>query len=222
MRIGLFGGTFNPIHFGHLRVAEEVKEMFYLEKIYFIPSAIPPHKDTTEVANAKDRLFMVEAAISKNPDFELSHAEIDRKGTSYTIDTINHFKSIFPNSQLFFIIGLDAFLEVKTWKSCKNLFEKLPFIVLSRPKNYNKNCGDEKIIKNLEGYILKFISNEYSFNNKSMSFEHENKKTIFTCQVTPIIISSTKIRKMVREGKSIRYMVTDAIYEYIKSKKLYL
>ena len=141
MRIGIFGGTFNPIHLGHLRCAEEIRQICGLEHIYFVPSARPPHKEASDIVAPLHRLRMVEQAVADNPCFSASAIELERAGLSYSIDTIRSFVSIFqatdqatrqaPN--LAFIIGLDAFLEIETWKEYHAIPELCDLIVTSRP-----------------------------------------------------------------------------------------
>ncbi len=113
MRFGLFGGTFNPIHLGHLRAALEVKEGFELEEIFLIPAALPPHKIPGEVVDAGDRLHMLNLALEDTAGLSVSDVELKRSGPSYSIDTVNHFKSALPEkSEIYLVMGLDAFLEI--------------------------------------------------------------------------------------------------------------
>lgn len=120
MAIGVFGGTFNPVHMGHLRVAEEIREAFRLETVYFIPSHLPPHKDSGRAAVSGDRLTMLKAAIRGNPFFKVSDLEIKRGGVSYTIETLKKLGSRFD--EIYFIIGIDAFMLVDTWYHYEELF----------------------------------------------------------------------------------------------------
>jgi len=134
-RIGLFGGTFNPIHLGHIQVIQEVKKGFGLDKIllnYLSVNSTPP-KNRNGLVDAGDRIEMIRLSFSTHPDFSVSDVELKRSGPSYTIDTVRHFKSILPeDTELVLILGLDAFLEIDTWKSYKDLFLLIPFIVMSR------------------------------------------------------------------------------------------
>ncbi len=132
-RIGIFGGTFNPIHMGHLRTVWEVHCGFGLDETILIPSAAPPHKPAEGVIDAGDRLEMVRLAISGYDEFTVSDVELKRPGPSYTIDTVRHFKSVYPEDADFhLIIGLDAILEIDTWKSYRDIFRLIPFIVMMR------------------------------------------------------------------------------------------
>jgi nicotinate-nucleotide adenylyltransferase len=219
-KIGLFGGTFNPIHYGHLRSAAEIKEAFGLDKICFIPAAIPPHKKSEEVENAKHRLKMIRIAISRNPDFGVSDIELKRTGPSYTIDTINYFLTSLKNiSELFFIIGSDAFLELNTWKSYKALLRLISFIIMARPDTYfnEKNKKTTQIGQ----FLSAKISTNYIYSEKDAYFKHNEMPSIHIYYVTALDISSTKIRQMVRSGRSVQYLLPDSVEKYIKSKGLY-
>ncbi len=131
MATGIFGGTFDPIHMGHLRVAEEIREIFSLEKIYFVPGGAPPHKRSRKITVAEERLRMVKAALKGNRFFQASEIETKRSGPSYTIDTLKAFKKRFD--ELYFIIGIDAFSQIDTWHLYRELFYHTNFIVMTRP-----------------------------------------------------------------------------------------
>jgi len=220
MRIGLFGGTFNPIHSGHLQVIQEVQAGFALDKIYLIPAALPPHKEHNRVVGAKNRIAMTRLAVADYPDFLVSDIELKRAGPSYTIDTVHHFKSILPeNTVLYLIMGLDAFLEVDTWKSYTKLFRLIPFIVMSRP---GPGCNDAPLRwKTLEEYLKSRISDGYQFSPSRLCYVHDQKQPIFTFKVTPIDISSTKIRILISQGQPVRSLVPEKVEGFIKAKGLY-
>ena len=219
--IGLFGGTFNPVHRGHLQVAEEVRAGFGLEKIIFIPSAIPPHKGIEELADATDRYNMITDAISEIPKFIASDVEIKRQGRSYTIDTVTYFKNNPLKEMTFYlIIGLDAFLEIDTWKSYRNFFDLIPIIVMTRPPDgANKN---QEPCKAMEIYIRAHVSDGYRFLEHKSCFVHSTKQAIYLFNVTPIDISSSKIRRLIKQGASIKNFVPDAVDTYIHQKGLYI
>lgn len=134
MKIGILGGTFNPMHFGHMLLAEGVRENLVLDKVIFIPTNIPPHKDKVDMAEAKDRFRMLKLAISGNPFFSVSSIEIKRKGISYTIDTLKDFKKFFNDSdELFFIIGSDEIKDLDSWKDIGEVKKMVKFVVAARP-----------------------------------------------------------------------------------------
>jgi len=213
VRYGLFGGTFNPIHFGHLRAAEEVWEAFKLDRVILIPSANPPHKDLYNIAPAKDRLEMARLAVERCDHLEVSDVEVARPGPSYSIETIKYFRKIYPgNSSIFFIIGLDAFLEITTWKSYQNIFLLSHFIVLARPGYVQYN---------LEEFLSKKISPKFTFNRKEKCFFHPEFLSIFYREITQLYISSTDIRSRIKEGRSIRFLVPREVENYVMEKGLY-
>jgi nicotinate-nucleotide adenylyltransferase len=224
MRVGLFGGTFNPVHRGHLQVAKEVKDGFSLDRIIFIPSAIPPHKETEVVASSEDRVNMLHIAITDNPAyarlFSISDIELKRLGLSYTIDTVRQYQSeIADDTQLYLIMGIDAFFEIDTWKSYLDLFQIIPFIVMSRPSNTSHLNGANQ--KALEIFIQSNISSNYQYRSLEKKYSHPDKKPIYFYNVTPIDISATKIRHLIKKRTSVQSLLPPGIDEYIKSKGLY-
>jgi nicotinate-nucleotide adenylyltransferase len=220
-RIGLFGGTFNPIHLGHIQVIQEVKKGFGLDKIFIIPSALPPHKKPDGLVDAGDRIEMIRLSFSNHPDFAVSDVELNRSGPSYTIDTVRHFKSILPeDAELFLILGLDAFFEIDTWKSYKDLFLLIPFIVMSRgTEGENGRVFGRKTV---EDYLKSKISEGYNRSASQSSYIHKEKQPVYVFDVTPIDISSTKIRKLIKTGRPIKSLVPEIVEAFIKNKGLYL
>ncbi|MFO8083387.1 MAG: nicotinate-nucleotide adenylyltransferase [Desulfobacterales bacterium] len=220
-KLGLFGGTFNPIHLGHLTVAEEVREGFDLDQICFIPAAMPPHKQKKKVAEASDRLEMIRIAIADYEAFSVSDIELKRSGPSYTIDTLDYFKTIFfEETQLYFIVGMDAFLDIETWKSFRQLFNATPFIVMSRPGALDEEL--EKKVTVLKKILVSKVSPDYRFDSARYAFFHREKMPVFLFDVTPVNISATMIREKISQGKSITSLVPKKVKEYIESKGLYL
>ncbi|MDY7036153.1 MAG: nicotinate-nucleotide adenylyltransferase [Thermodesulfobacteriota bacterium] len=213
MRLGILGGTFDPIHLGHLRVAEEVGEELELEKVYLIPAALPPHKDIDPITPFQDRLSMVRLALNDSPILGALDLEGRRLGLSYSIETIREFKALFKTDlELFFFIGMDAFFEIETWKEYKSLFEITNFVVIKRPGVQ----GDL-----LEPFLLSL----------GVGIKREKDKNKFTTSLGNILIykeatlmdiSSTRIREMVRIGKSIRFLVPEPVRAYIIEKGLYV
>jgi nicotinate-nucleotide adenylyltransferase len=218
--IGLFGGTFNPLHNGHLTVAQDVKAQFNLGKIYFIPSAIPPHKGTEGLADVKDRYQIIQTAIFPGKGLKVSDAEIHRQGPSYTIDTVMYFINKFPSTPCYLIVGMDAFFEIDTWKSYKKLFNLIPIIVMTRPvEGIQTNATP---VAELEKYIHAQVDSGYEFLEHESCFVHPEKQPVYLCNVTPVDISSTQIRNYVRQGVSIKRLVPGTVEKYIHRKGLYL
>lgn len=213
MRIGLFGGTFDPIHWGHLRSAEEVSETFGLDHVLFVPASIPPHKRGQTTTPARHRLAMVRLAVARNPRFKVSTVEISRPGISYSIDTVRYFAAKQgKGDSLFFIIGLDAFREIGSWKDFADIFPLCDFIVTSRPgsKDSDPLRGTGVAVKKLFCYDL-----------KEKNYRHRSGTRVFFIRLTDIGISASEIRRRIKEGKSIRYLVPLGVEAYIKKQGLY-
>ncbi len=215
MKIGLMGGTFNPVHLGHLRAAEETREILELDEICFIPALTPPHKDSKDIVSAKHRLKMLQLATEENQFFKVDEIELKRKAPSYTIDTLKELKKSKPDNEYFFIVGTELFTRIDTWKSYKTLFKYANFVILNRPGYY------EIDLSNLFPLALK---NEFRYSYKENEidvFEHKDSKKLIFININGIKLSSTKIRSFIHQNKSIRYLVTEKIQEYILKNKLY-
>jgi nicotinate-nucleotide adenylyltransferase len=213
IRIGLLGGTFNPIHTGHLRAAEEIVEQFQLKKIIFIPARIPPHKVATKVIPAVHRLTMVKLAIQENRHFSVSDLELKRKGKSYTIQTITSFRKQYGgDAHLFFILGEDAFRDIKIWKDYRTIFSLCDWIVMKRP-------GDLK--KTPEEIIPVDLKRDFCYESKEKILIHRSNHRIYFAEITLLDISSSKIRERIRKGESIRYLLPERVKDYIEKNRLY-
>lgn len=220
MRIGLFGGTFNPFHFGHLEVAREVQAGLSLDQTIFIPAALPPHKAPDWIADAEDRLAMLRLALADSPFFLTSDVELRRDGPSYTIDTVYYFKSRYhDNGELFLIMGLDAFLEIDTWKSYKRLFQSIQMVVMSRPSA--KRPIPEGYQQQVETYLQSTISSDYGYSTKRGCFRHPLYQPVIPFAVSPLTISSTQIRDRIKKNQSIQHMVPASVVAYINKRGLY-
>jgi nicotinate-nucleotide adenylyltransferase len=220
MRIGLFGGTFDPIHRGHLRAASEVKRIFNLGHIFLIPAALPPHKTPVSVASADDRLEMIKLAINGITGMTVSDVELKRSGPSYTIDTVNHFKNTQPDDALIYLImGLDAFLEIDTWKSYLELLEQIAMIIMARPNARHQNV--QLSWKILGDYLKSVIAADYRFSGSQKAFISAGMQPIYICDVKALEISSTKIRQAVKQKKTIGNWVPAPVAEFITQKGLY-
>ncbi len=211
MRIGNLGGTFDPIHFGHLRTAEEIGQKLDLEKVYLIPSASPPHKTIDPITSFESRLNMVRMAVEGAPLLDALDLEGKRPGLSYSIETLKELHTMFPAPELFFILGSDAFLEIETWKEYRNLFGYAHFVVIQR-------AGHEE-----EGFasFLKKIYEGISGTTDPNVFTTDSGMRIMITTSTFLEISSTQIREMVVAGKSIRFLVPEMVRKYIMQEGLY-
>jgi nicotinate-nucleotide adenylyltransferase len=213
MRIGLFGGTFDPIHWGHLRSAEEVREGFALDRILFIPTAIPPHKRGQTKTSARDRLAMVRLALASNPNVGVSTVEINRPGISYSIDTLRYFAERNRRDHTYyFILGLDAFREISSWKDFRRVFPLCNFIVTSRP-------GSRKT--NLLSGVSVAVQKLFCYDSGSKTYRHRSGTTLHFLQLTDFAVSASDIRARVRQTKSIRYLVPKTVQDYIGRQRLY-
>lgn len=198
MRIGIMGGTFNPIHHGHLILSEYIRLEARLDKIIFIPTGTPPHKSPSEILEGDTRIKMVELAIEDNSYFSISDIEVKRNKTTYTIDTIREIKDIYKDAQIYMIIGADTLLSLHTWKDFDDLFSLIGFIVADR-----------------------FVQN-----GQEVLKEIDRLKGLYDGDVasidSPIIdISSTFIRGRIRENLSIKYLLPKKVEDYILENKLY-
>lgn len=213
MRIGILGGTFDPIHLGHLRSAEETCQDLGLEKVYLIPSASPPHKIHQAVTPFNHRLAMTRLAAHISPLLEALDLEGRRPGRSYSIETLKELGRLFgPRTEIFFVLGMDAFLEIKTWKEYEHLFDYAHLVILSRP-GIAAGSLKEAVAELRMGMDLKPGGPE--------SFTTPSGKTLRLLHTTVMDISSTRIREMVRQGRSIRYLVTENVGSYIANNGLY-
>jgi nicotinate-nucleotide adenylyltransferase len=217
-KIGLLGGTFDPVHNGHLAVANHVMEELGLDTIWFIPAALPPHKaghaDGQDISGFDHRFNMLKRAIVGNTSFILSDIEAKRTSPSYSIDTINILiPEIGEQADLFFIIGVDAFLEIDTWKQYKDLPDLVNFVIISRP-TYSPDKVGEVILSNFFDYT-------YDQTRDTWSSLHRNGSFILQ-HMEPVPISSTDIRAKVRNNENIKGLVPPAVEEYIRKHSLYM
>lgn len=215
-RIGIFGGTFNPIHLGHLAAAEEVCDRLRLEKVIFIPSFLPPHKDEEGIPAGLQRQEMVRLAIKGNSHFTVSDIEIKRGGRSYTIDTIDTLLQSHIGAELFFITGLDSFLEIRTWKDWERLITRCSFVVLSRQGYRFSDLVSLDILQASPQELVELDSGQ-----RDRAVLRRGDLRVHLEMIPFYDISSTDIRKRVREGRSIKYHLPEAVEHYIIENKLY-
>jgi nicotinate-nucleotide adenylyltransferase len=216
MKIGIFGGTFNPIHLGHLRAAEEVRELMGLEKVLFIPSGSPPLK-TEGLAEALQRYKMTRLAVINNRFFEVLDIECAKPGKSYTVDTLQELKQRFRGSHLHFILGTDAFLDLPNWYEPEQLVSLVDFIVISRPGTPFRDLLSSAYLDPEE----KFPTDLDDGRVVSRRLRLPSSKAVFLARVTPLAISSTDIRRRIREGLTIKYLLPEEVESFIISNRLY-
>ena len=208
MRIGILGGTFNPIHIGHIRGAISTYETFLLDKMIFLPTGIPPHKKD-DVANAEYRYEMIRLTIEELEFCEVSRYEIDLNRVNYTIDSVRHFRKLYPNNELFFIVGTDAFYYLSTWKDYKELIELITFIVVRRPEY------ETSIILNKYKNVVHFKEVE-----RKGKYRAEPRR-VYIYTPPAFDVSSSMIRNKIKRGECIKYLVPEKVEKFIFEKGLY-
>lgn len=202
-----------------MRAFKPVRAQFNLDHIYFIPSALPPHKAKGTLATAQDRFEMVRLAIEGHPRLKVKDVELQRPGLSYTIDTLRYFKAEGSSGgELYFILGIDAFLEINLWKDFNSLFEEAAFIVMSRPPVESSSDSFEKSV---ESFSLRHISAAYTLVDHRHTLVHPYYQTIHLARVIPADIASSTIRRMIRQDKDPTNWLNPAVAGYIHKKGLY-
>lgn len=205
--IGILGGTFDPIHFGHLRTALELVQALDLVEVRLVPCYQPVHRKLP-TATPEQRLAMVRAAISDEPLLKVDSSEIERKGPSYTVDTLEIFRKETPRTPLVLIIGIDALLGFTSWHRWEDILKLAHLCVVHRPHYQLPTTG-------LVAELLKKRLNNHAAPRETLS------GTIILHPVTPLEISATDIRKQIATGKNPRYLLPDTVYEYIKKHRVY-
>jgi nicotinate-nucleotide adenylyltransferase len=198
-KYGIMGGTFNPIHIGHLILAEYAKDYFGLDKVIFIPTGKPPHKELDGIVSAKSRYEMVDLAIKDNPNFIISPLEIKREGTTYSVDTLKFLKREYPAIDFYFIVGTDSFVQIDSWKKSDILLRSCRFIVAKR-------LGDS----------LEIVE------KKARNINNKYGDIIYLMDFPYIGISSSNIRERVKNGETVKYIIPKEVEKYINENKLYL
>ncbi|MFZ1202077.1 MAG: nicotinate-nucleotide adenylyltransferase [Desulfobacterales bacterium] len=220
MKIGLFGGTFNPVHIGHLRAALEVTQGFPLDECYLIPSAMPPHKAAAGLIDAAVRYELLCRAVAGCDGLKVSDIELKRSGASYTVDTVRLFRKMLPDAaRLYLLVGLDAFLELDTWKSFRTLLKTVAFIVMSRPEPGMQRPAERW--QALDRFLRAAISEEYVGSEARSVFSHPQLMPIHVFDVTMLDISSSRIRELIRSGRSVRYLLPAEVRDIVSSRGLY-
>lgn len=198
-RIGIMGGTFDPIHYGHLLIAENAAAQYSLDEVWFMPTGHSPHKVQTDISDALHRCAMIERAISDNPIFQLSHFEIESGETNYTYRTLGHLRALYPENDFYFILGGDSLKALEEWRK------------------------PERILQT--AYILAAIRDDVEGSEFLKQIEHLNKKYsalgVFPLTTPNFSVSSRNIRDLVKKQKTIRYMLPEGVREYIDRHALY-
>jgi nicotinate-nucleotide adenylyltransferase len=223
MRIGIMGGTFDPIHLGHLRAAEEIYWAFGMDRIIFVPAARPPHKEEAVVASALHRYEMVSLATVFTPYFTVSPIELQREGKSYSVETVREFQKMTgPDTRLYFVVGVDAFLEMSAWRDAEELLRLTRVIVTARPGWRLDEV--EGLLTPEQRRLLGQPSFRYLKVGEIDAAQVEKSpapRQVLLVEVVSLDIASREIRQLVEAGRSIRHLVPDTVAAYMAKNRLY-
>jgi nicotinate-nucleotide adenylyltransferase len=212
-RVGILGGTFDPIHIAHLRCAEEAREALGLDRVLFVPAAAPPHKRGRRITSARHRLAMVRRALAGNPALRASDIELGRRGPSYSIDTLHQLRAASPTQTRFVLLmGLDTFREIGTWKQYRQLFELTDVAVLTRPAYRQRT---------LRAALPVAARGDFCYSADRESLLHRSGNRVDFLTVTALDISASDIRRRLQRGLSVRYLVPRSVDDYIRRQRLY-
>ncbi len=212
MKLGVLGGTFNPIHLGHLRVAEEVCEALGLDRMLIVPAQVPPHKPSDQLESPALRMKLARLATRGNPRLTASDMELKREGPSYSVDTLGQLRAKKRNiERLWFVLGMDAYLEIHLWHRFRDIFELADVAVMTRPPGRDKFNAPRGIENEFEAIGTAGVDGVDGY-------RHRSGNEIKMVKVTPIGISSTAIRSALTEGRSIRYMVDERVRRVLEAE----
>jgi nicotinate-nucleotide adenylyltransferase len=200
MRLGIFGGTFDPVHYGHLLLAESAREQLRLDEVWFMPAAIPPHKRERELSSSRERVEMLELAIAGNEAFRVSTLELDRGGVSYTVETLRQLRAERPKAELFLLMGADSLHDLINWRAPAEICELATLAVVRRG---GTPAPDFRILSGLVN------------DDRRRQFEAQQ------VEISAVDFSSTDLRRRAAEGRSLRYRTPRAVEMYIRAQKLY-
>ncbi|MDH3454345.1 MAG: nicotinate-nucleotide adenylyltransferase [Desulfuromonadales bacterium] len=212
MKTGILGGTFNPIHLAHLRIAEEVQQACDLDRLLFVPAAEPPHKDVAGQVSFAHRLAMVEAAIRGYSKFQASDLEIRRRGKSFSVDTLEILRKQDPHGELYFIIGLDSYRDIASWKDFTRIFSLSHLVVMTRPG---------VLVNDPLEPLPVAARKDFCYDEVAGTIRHKSGNNVIFLKETCLDISSTRIRSMLGSGQSVRHLVAPAVADYINEHGLY-
>jgi nicotinate-nucleotide adenylyltransferase len=211
--LGVFGGTFDPVHFAHLRLAEEVADAFGLEQVRLIPTSVPPHRDQPK-ASAEHRLAMTRLAIAGNARLAVDRRELDRKGTSYTVDTLEELRNEIGDRPLCLLMGADAFVTLTTWHRWEALFDLAHIVIARRP-----GFPLERLSSSLPEPLAEHYRQRFSSEPADSGLGPAGK--VFAHQLTALDVSATALRGLIERNVSLRYLLPDAVIAYIEEHRLY-
>ncbi len=219
MKLGLLGGSFNPIHYGHLGIARHARESLPLDQVLFIPTGDPPHKRDGALAPAKDRYEMVRLAIAGDPTFTLSDIEVRRRGKSYSIDTVQELRQQYgPSTDLYFLIGLDAFLDFTSWREPQALLKACRFVVISRPGQSYRSLVKLSMLPPLDPRALAQLD---SGEMNRLEIAIPSGPGILLLPLPPCSTSASDIRQRIKKGMSLANLLPPPVESYILQHRLY-
>lgn len=211
MKIGILGGTFNPIHYGHLHIAEEVQRSCKLDQVWFMPTCQPPHKKLAGEISFAERMAMVELALAGHERFIACDLEGRRGGTSYSVETLEQLRREHPADQFYFIMGLDSFQEIGSWKNYEKLFELAHLVVTARPG----------FAGSLREFLPVAIVERFCYDAESENLQHSSGFSVLSVTHTCRDVSSTEVRRKLRQGEDAEGLIPPEVREYIRQHRLY-
>ncbi len=209
-RLGILGGSFNPIHYGHLLMADEVLEQLALDRVLFVPAAQPPHKPASALAPAADRYAMVSLATAGHPRFEVSDLELSRPGPSYTVDTLQALAS--RGDTLFLILGSETYLDLLSWRSPRRVAELARLVVVPRAGSAfdPESAAAQKVLREIGAERIVTVEGPTV-----------PDRAVLLVHATSLPLSSSELRRRAREGRSLAFRLPDALVAYIRARRLY-
>jgi nicotinate-nucleotide adenylyltransferase len=216
-RVGLYGGSFNPVHNGHLRTALEVRAALDLHEVWLIPAQIPPHKDPADVVDAQARLAMLELAIDGVTGLRAEPIELEREGPSYTIDTIHLLKDRHPTHDLTLILGFDTFREIHSWYRYESLLAECDVVVTSRPPQSVYQGENRTLFEQLPIAVASM----FCYSESVGCYLHQSGRRLEFVPVTLLDISSSALRNEVAAGRPVHFLVPQAVWSFIAAHELY-
>lgn len=220
MRIGIFGGTFDPIHIAHLYIAEEVRETLELDEVIFVPVSVPPHKEVEAGVSAEHRLRMVELAIASNEAFKVSDVELKLPTPSYSVTTVEHLQEAYgKHAKLLFITGMDTFLDIFTWHEAERLISMCDFVTTFRPGTAHQDLCSHRYVRALDMVMLDMLDAK---EKKIGKVQLRSGRELWLVPSLGLEISSTEIRRRLKAGKSVKYLLPAEVESYIIQHGLYL